>query len=374
MTRAIVSIAAGVVLLAACGGTPATTAFPASAYPQRLSAWGVLGAPGELAIPADAMVYDLNTPLFSDYAMKLRTLHIPAGQAAAWDRDDVWTLPTGSVISKTFFYPRGPRAKSGAARTVALTSTWAGDAAALNHLDFELLETRLLVRQDHGWDALPYVWRGDDAYLAITGTLLELEADDAPLNYLVPSRNQCASCHATDHTSGEIQPIGLRTRHLNRDAPPGSSLLGNQIVALAERGMLEGVDATVAWHQAVPLATDLEHGSATLEERARAYLDINCSHCHNPEGPADTSALLLDYETHAAADLGVCKPPIAAGQGSGGRLYGIVPGDADASILVFRMGTSNPATMMPELGRSLVHREGLALVSAWIDGMTGACR
>ena len=57
--------------------------------------------------------------------------------------------------------------------------------------------------------------------------------------------------------------------------------------------------------------------TAPLDDRARAYLDINCSHCHNPNGPADTSGLNLEPDALAAA-LGVCKPPIAAGGGTGG--------------------------------------------------------
>ena len=71
--------------------------------------------------------------------------------------------------------------------------------------------------------------------------------------------------------------------------------------------------------------------------------------------------------------MGFCKPPIAAGQGTGGRTYSIVPGDPDDSIIVFRMSTSDPGARMPELGRSLVHSEGVALVSDWIRTLGGEC-
>jgi hypothetical protein len=111
----------------------------------------------------------------------------------------------------------------------------------------------------------------------------------------------------------------------------------------------------------------------TLEHRARSYLDINCGHCHNAQGAADTSGLLLDYEDHPASALGLCKPPIAAGRGSGGHLYSIVPGEAEHSILSFRLATNDPGMMMPELGRSLVHQEGLEIINQWIDSMDGQC-
>ena len=83
--------------------------------------------------------------------------------------------------------------------------------------------------------------------------------------------------------------------------------------------------------------------------------------------------MLLNIEESEAVKLGRCKPPIAAGQGTGGHLYGIDPGNSTESILVFRMQSLDPGAMMPELGRSLVHTEGVELISAWIDGMTGTC-
>ena len=107
-----------------------------------------------------------------------------------------------------------------------------------------------------------------------------------------------------------------------------------------------------------------------IEARARTYLDINCGHCHHPRGPADTSGLALDATALWGPSLGICKSPIAAGRGTGGRQFGIVPGNADASILLHRVESSEAAVMMPELGRSLSHAEGVAVLRAWIEAMT----
>ena len=209
------------------------------------------------------------------------------------------------------------------------------------------------------------LWDGDDAYLSLTGTIRQMTLSSGePLNYLVPSKNQCASCHATNHTTGELMPIGIKARHLDRTTALYNK---NQLAHLAERGWLDDVArdsrANAVW----------EDTSQSLEHRARSYLDINCGHCHNAQGAADTSGLLLDYEDHPSSAMGWCKPPIAAGRGSGGLLYGIVPGRADESILSFRMTTNDPGMMMPELGSSLVHREGLALINDWIDSLEGQC-
>jgi len=232
------------------------------------------------------------------------------------------------------------------------------------------METRLLVRQPDGWDALPYVWRGDDAVLTLAGSVsrLTLKHEDGrreALPYIVPTRNECAACHATDHTRGALEPIGPKARHLNRGYLGGPV---NQLVAMAEAGRLEGLPPIGDVPANARIGSD-----APVADRARAYLDVNCGHCHNPKGAADTSGLLLDAATTSTRAIGFCKPPIAAGQGTGGRSYAIVPGDPEDSIIVFRMSTSDPGARMPELGRSLVHAEGVSLVSDWIRALPGEC-
>ena len=109
--------------------------------------------------------------------------------------------------------------------------------------------------------------------------------------------------------------------------------------------------------------------SGSLEERARAYLDINCAHCHNNKGPAMTSGLnLTAHETNQTA-IGFNKSPVAAGRGSGGRLFDIVKGKPDKSILVYRMESTDPGVLMPEIGRKVVHNEGVELVRNWIKSL-----
>ena len=349
--------------LMSCFNSPEVRFFTPDNYPSTLSAWGVLQADKhELRLAETSHVYDLNTALFTDYALKLRTLYIPPGQAAKYVEYEAFNLPTGSIISKTFLYETDDRGN------MRLDAVWDGDPAHLDMANVRLIETRLLVKQADGWDALAYIWQDGEAYLNITGDLLSLPTNaGTDLNYLIPSRNQCASCHATDHTSGEVQPIGIKARHLHRPDPIHAQ---NQLATWQARGQLLDLPPLT---QVSANARSVDD-AASLNHRARSYLDINCGHCHNPRGAADTSGLLLDYQDHSIASMGVCKAPIAAGRGSGGFLYSIVPGSAATSIMSFRMNTTNPATMMPELGRSLVHTQGYDLIVAWIDAMSGVCR
>jgi hypothetical protein len=117
----------------------------------------------------------------------------------------------------------------------------------------------------------------------------------------------------------------------------------------------------------LPRYDDPETGS--VGERARAWLDINCAHCHSPNGSARTSGLDLRLAQQDAAKFGVWKTPVAAGHGSGGRDYDIVPGKPDESIMMFRLESADPSVMMPNVSRRLVPEEAVALLREWISGM-----
>src|SRR6185503_11056004 len=139
----------------------------------------------------------------------------------------------------------------------------------------------------------------------------------------------------------------------------------NQLAHWTRLGLLTGAPAP----DVAPRSARWDDPAEPLEARARAYLDANCAHCHNAKGSASNSGLVLTLEETRPTALGIGKGPVAAGRGSGGFDVGIKPGDPDASILVFRMASTEPGLMMPELSRSLTHDEGLALIRAWIKSL-----
>ena len=366
-------LVASALLLAACARGPAPVAFHAEGYPARLSDWNVVYRDGDtLALNARVVPFDLNTPLFSDYAHKLRTIWMPEGSSARYTPKESLDFPVGTILSKTFYYPVAA-GENGVARSDDSSRDHAGEGLDLRNV--RMIETRLLVHRKQGWIALAYVWNDaqTEATLERTGASvpLQLVAADGSreaFTYQVPDQNQCAGCHASNNTTREIKPLGPKARHLNKDYPYASGS-ENQLAHLVKLGYLQGVPAT-----GIPRNADWrDAASASLDARARAYLDINCGHCHNREGPADTSGLWLDAFDQDPRHLGLCKPPVAAGQGTGGHRFGIVPGQPDASILAYRMDSDDPGVMMPELGRSVTHREGVALIREWIAGMDGDC-
>ena len=359
--------------LAACGREAATPVFHGDDNPALLSEWGVVTSTGaELVVSEGVTPYDLNTSLFTDHAGKLRTIWMPQGASANYSDTDVFDFPVGTIISKTFYYVRGD--DGSLMRGDEGQSVYSG-SGGLDLTRARMIETRLLVRRADGWAALPYVWNDDqtEARLMRTGdlqqlTVTSLSGDSDAINYFVPNVNQCAGCHATNNTTRAIQPIGPAARHLNRDYnyPDGSQ---NQFEHLIAAGYLTGAPQSADAPQAA-VWTDL---NAPIGDRARAWLDINCAHCHNPVGPADTSGLLLDPGTEWGPSFGLCKTPIAAGPGSGGHRYDIVPGNPDESILIYRMESLRADEMMPELGRSIVHDDGVALIREWIETLDGDC-
>ncbi len=316
---------------------------------ESLSEYGFFaGNPADQLPVADVLPYTLNTPLFSDYARKLRFVKFPPGQSAAYNPDEVLDFPVGTVLIKTFYYPKDARDATKGRR---------------------LMETRLLLHEVKGWKALEYIWNDEqtDAYLEVAGESKEVawvdeQGKDRALTYSMPNLNQCKGCH---NQNEQLRPIGPSVRQLNGSLAYTDST-ENQLLRWQRLGLLTALPA-LAEVPKVPQWDDAQAG--TVDERARAWLDINCAHCHNPAGPARSSGMFLHWQETDATHLGVMKAPVAAGRGTGGRQYGIVPGQPDQSILIHRLESTDPGVMMPELGRRSVHVEGVKLVKEWVEGL-----
>jgi len=363
-------------LLAACGqARPPVSIHPSDTQPGKLSDWGVVFADGKSFELNDRVVaYDLNTPLFSDYALKLRSVWMPVGTTAEYRATGPMDFPVGTIISKTFHYEKAPGFGDAAFRVIKADRESVLDASGSLSLETHvLIETRLLIRYEEGWKALPYVWNAtqDEAFLALAGDVRQIDLLDGDriedFIYVVPDANQCGGCHTTDHSSKALQPIGPKAWQLNRDYRYGGQT-AQQLQHWAEIGLLASVSTSLPAG-----ASWANPGGASLQDRSKAYLDANCAHCHNRNGAADTSGLDLALETPVGRSYGVCKPPVAVGRGSGNRPYDIYPGRPGDSIMIFRMQHSDPAIAMPELGRSTVHDRGITLLTDWVSSMQGEC-
>lgn len=306
--------------------------------------------------------YDLNTPLFSDFALKWRAIYLPPGSQIQFHPTDSFEFPVGSAIVKSFAIAPDLRTPE---------------------VDVRILETRVLIRYADGWRAFPYLWREDrsDADFFARGAVLPLTFIDPrgqtrTAQYLVPQRNQCFACHDQLNAQGGafLTPLGPKARYLHRSFPYEGGA-ANQLTHLAGLGWLEGLPDLGDVNPAFDFSEVATTGTTGLdqlglERAARDYLDINCAHCHNPNSVQGvTSQLFLSFDTTDRFRLGVCKEPGSAGTGSGGLRFDIVPGNAAQSILHFRMASETVGEIMPLVGRSLRDDPAVELIRAWIDGM-----
>lgn len=322
-------------------------AISASRPPAVLSQFGFFSDPARQVPVAGVLPFSIRTPLFSDHATKLRFVYVPEDLSARYDERETFDFPVGSALIKTFAF-----------------------AADLREPDksLRLIETRVLLRKPDGWDAWAYLWNEDqtDAKRLVTGKTIPVSVtgpDGAALDfdYSVPNKNQCKGCHAID---GEVAPLGPKARNLNGNFAYASGPV-NQLERWISEGILEEAPDAEAWPE-VPGWMDED---ASVEKRARAWLDVNCAHCHRRRGPASNSGLFLTWHEDDPVALGIGKRPAAAGRGSFGLEFDIVPGDPDASILYRRVESVEPGVMMPELGRSLRDEAALELLRAWITAL-----
>ncbi|OYZ14430.1 MAG: hypothetical protein B7Y35_11840 [Sphingomonadales bacterium 28-64-96] len=306
----------------------------------KLADYGLFDAAGR---PAQGVQpYTLNTPLFSDGAEKYRFAWLPPGTNAEYRPSGALVFPVGTVLIKRFAFPADLRQPMQNVRPI---------------------ETRLLIRRPAGWVALSYVEQDGGAVLKRAGVKVPVEFTDKAgraqaIDYAVPNQNQCKTCHQDGEA---ITPIGPTAGNLNGRLNGSGS---NQLMTWSTSGRLTGLPAG-AW----PRLAKWDDAAEPLDARARAYLAVNCGHCHSRGGFASNSGLYLVPEETTPAHLGVMKRPVAAGRGSGGHEFSILPGQPDKSILLHRMIASEPGIMMPQFGRALAHEEGNALIRKWIAAM-----
>lgn len=317
------------------------------------------------------ILYKMNTELFTDYASKYRFVVMPDEAFAKYRTRETFEFAVGTVLIKTFALP-----------------TTTNNRGFSNE---ELIETRLLIKRENGWVALPYVWNDDYSDAQLIGAPINLKRSInhkgkfISFNYGIPGRDQCTTCHnaQTDIPVGSNEntqaagflPIGPKARHLNREIDYLGTKI-NQLDLWQQNNLLQGLpEDRMSIDQMPQFDTDggFDASNATyreIENYAKAYLDINCAHCHREEGKAKSTGMYvpywLPYEGENRKAHGECRTTLTAAKLP--TVIDIVPGDADASLLHYRMSIIG-GEMMPELGRDSVHEEGLQLIEDWINAM-----
>ena len=314
----------------------------ADSFPEKLSEFEFF-LDDSAQLPDDKVIpYELISTLFSDYSYKQRWVYVPNNKKAEYVENWVFDFPTGSALIKTFYYPVDERAPE---------------------LGKQLLETRLLLRKESGWEAVSYAWNEEqnEAYKKIAGKTInaswtDFMGEEKSVRYRVPNVNQCKECHDADD---QISPIGPKARNINKELDFKDGEF-NQLVYWMNREIIDEYPMDLV------SPVDWLDESKDINDRVRSYLDVNCGHCHSPTGNANSTGLYLHLNETRDINLGVFKKPVATGRGSGGNKYSIVPGKPEESILLYRMQSMDPGVMMPESGRALTHEEAVEMIREWI--------
>ena len=290
-------------------------------FSPRLSDYRIFqGDPSRLIPSREFKLYELSTELFTDYAIKQRLIKIPAGKKMNVLDDKLPEFPDSTVLVKTFYYYHDER------------DTVKGK---------RIIETRILIKSNSGWNVAAYLWNDEqtDAALLTTGlgrtvNWINSDGEGKVIAYHIPSNRECATCHNADNS---LIPIGPKLRNLNRDVVRNSETI-NQLSYLMNVGLMDSVNLS-----GINTLPDWKDASFNLEERARAYLDVNCSHCHSRNGYASDSKLVLDYElSYHDARIGKHKDEIMESMKRG---------------------------RMPFIGTTIVHEEGLQLIESYIKSL-----
>lgn len=288
-------------------------------FKEKLSEYHIFqGKPSELVPESTFKVYELSTALFTDYAEKQRLIQLPKGTKLSPAGDGLPNFPDGTILVKTFYYYKNKQNPL---------------------LGKKIIETRLLIKHQDVWNVATYKWDDgqNDAILITTGaaeniTWIDEQGITKTVNYHIPNNTECNTCHQSADIS---TPIGLKIRNLNRTVTRNGAPI-NQLTHLQNEGLFANINPS-----SFGRLPNWEDPSHTLEERARAYLDVNCAHCHNDGGSCKRIVFRPAYETPFDETFL--------------RNY-------KKSIIIDMEKKS-----MPKLGTTITHTEGIELLKAYLS-------
>lgn len=307
------------------------------------------GTMSELTPAPGVIPYEPINPLFSDYAHKKRFVWMPPGVHATYDSDGtVLSFPDGAVLIKTFYYDHVQPAETR-----------------------QLLETRLLIHKNGGWTFADYIWNEDqtEATLDLNGAYRSLiyrnDQDEMRCEtFRIPSEAECHTCHKLYDQNAPIgvKPQNLNSTYMYTDGPMNQLAKWEQAGYLAS-GYPTSINTVVHW----------DDSTQTLTDRVRAYVDINCSHCHSDGRHCDYRPMRFAWEeTTDLTNLGVCVPPEDLIDPT--QTYIVAAGNHARSMMYYRISSNLEAVRMPLLGRNTVHTEAVDLVRRWIDSLSPPCQ
>jgi len=321
----------------------AQTGGSGGGFPALLSQTGLFSNVANLT-PAQGMVeYGVAVPFWSDSTSKRRWVALPTGARVGFAANAAWQVPPGTALVKHFDLPIG----TGQTRR---------------------LETRVLLHQPATpttpthWVGVTYRWNSNQTDAALLSAALDeqvtVDTGTGPRlqTYRYPSPAECLQCH--NAAAGNV--LGLRTAQMNRSFTyPGGT--ANQLTAWSCAGMLDQNPGNPAAYATLP---DPTNAALARTPRARAWLDVNCSMCHRPSGPAPGGLDLRSSPLLGAMNVINVLP--THGDLGIANARRILPGSRAQSVLWARVQSTQIGVHMPPQGRA-ADPVAVDLLGQWID-------
>lgn len=333
----------------------------AAAFPRKLSETGLFVSTAEHRVDPGVIPYAINAEQWMDGATAERFVAFPNNGTLKFSR-------TGGQMPRGVVNP-----ENGVLVKTISIETRPGDPASERRIETQILHFSGLDWQDNGgeWFGYTYVWNADqsDADLApAQGQALSIAIADpqAPegvrmLDWRIHSRTECYACH--NPWAG--YRLGFTERQLQRPHDYGQGAV-DQLAALAAMRVVELPDQRLAADRTPPLLVDPRNVLASLEDRARSYLHVNCAHCHR-FGGGGTSLMQLDRDVSLEKARLLGERP---SQGTFNLPYPALvrPGDPEASVLYYRIAKTGRGRM-PHVGSDEIDWEGVRLIHDWIHSL-----
>lgn len=337
--------------------TPNEVRDVTSDFPRKLSETGLFASTPEQSPAPGVLAYEINVEPWEDHATGERFVAIPdRGQLGVHKFNNLgigivrgaWSFPSNSVFAKT----------------ISLEMERGNPASRRR------LETQVLHHDGKNWNPYNYIWNDEQTDAELAGSaggdrVLEVTDAAAPggkrkQTWHFPSRAECMLCHTT--RGGVI--YGFTAQQLDRAAADGK----DQLDALAGLGLFQ----QPVQRDKIQRMPPPHDASADLEQRARAYLHVNCSHCHM-QGGGGTAAFDVRYQKKLN-ETRLIDAPVSQGTFGIEDAKLIAPGRPFHSVLPYRMAKLGSGRM-PHFGSTVVDDKGLGLMFDWIGRMpvtTGA--
>jgi uncharacterized repeat protein (TIGR03806 family) len=307
------------------------------------------GSLADLEPSEGVLPFEPITPLFSDYAHKKRFVWMPEGVSASYESDGtVLSFPDGAVLIKNFYYDH-----------VQPDNTR------------QIIETRLLIRKNGQWIFANYVWNAEQTEATLdlggsyTSLIYENDHDEMKcITYRIPSEAECHTCHKL---ADQNIPIGVKPQNINSTIYYNDGPM-NQLAKWEEAGYL-----TPGFPTNINPVVDWTDATESLNDRVRAYVDMNCSHCHSEGRHCDYRPMRFAWsESVDPVNLGVCVVPEDIIEPS--QTHIVAAGNPARSMLYYRVNSNDEAVRMPLFGRNTIHTEAVELMHDWIDSLSPPCQ